>query len=89
MRLAPAAGLPAGGSGEVETQAQCVNETLRRLDVRLRFEVDKRSEDVRILVVDGGTGEVIRKVPPDYFLKAASAAADTSVARGLIMDENA
>ena len=79
---------PAGaGYAEVAQRVASVNGMLRSLDVSLRFRVDQASDAVRILVVDKSTGEVIRSIPPDYFMKAAAAAA-ASGTKGLILDEN-
>jgi uncharacterized FlaG/YvyC family protein len=77
----------AGADGaQIAQRIASVNGILRILDVGLRFRVDEGADVVRIQVVDKSTGEAIRSIPPEYFMKAAAMAA--SGTKGLILDES-
>ena len=80
------AGAGAGGA-QIAQQVASVNAILRNLDVALRFRVEEGSNTVQVQVLDKSTGEVIRSIPPEYFMKAAAAAA-ASGTKGLILDES-
>jgi uncharacterized FlaG/YvyC family protein len=72
---------------EIAARASVVNQALRNMDVRVQFQVERDAKNIKILVVDGETGDVIRKVPPDYFMKATAAATDDAGVKGIILDE--
>ncbi len=76
----PAASLEA----QVKNQAEAANSFLQRMNVRLRFNVDANSNSVLIMIVDTVNGEVIRTVPPEYFMKATQAVTQ----KGIILDED-
>lgn len=73
----------------VAAQVELVNETLRNMSVRLRFQVSKENHTVVILILDAETGELIRKIPPDYFVTATQDFAGTAGQAGLFFGESA
>ena len=92
QRVSPREGPSSGGNGEVSgaglsqlvrARADAVNRALANLDARLRFLVEE-ADEVRILVIEGETGRLIRKIPPDYFLRATEGLSESP---GLLFDE--
>jgi len=79
---------PAEAAATVEQRASVVNQMLQLMDVSVRFRIEDDSQLVRIEVVDVNTGEIIRTVPPDYFLRATQALATMTGMKGLILDED-
>ena len=67
-----------------EARARLVSEAMARMDVSLRFSVDQSSGMVMLLVVDRGSGKVLRTVSLEYFMKAVAGFQD---ATGLLLDE--
>lgn len=55
-------------SGDVEAIASEVQIFLKRLNTELRFEVDSRSRDVIVKIVDPSNDEVIRQIPTEELL---------------------
>lgn len=85
----PASGAAGSAAAEVRRtaagRAEAVNRALKRLDVRIRFQLEE-SEEVRMLVVEEETGRIIRKIPPDRFLRATEGFAENTAYAGLIYD---
>ena len=80
---------PAAAQAAVARQRSVVvNDMLRVLDVNVRFRVEEDYGLVRIEVVDGNTGEIIRTVPPEYFLRATATLPRAIGTKGLILDED-
>ena len=63
-----------------------VNATLVQAGVHLRFQLSRDDDEVVILVVDSRTGDVLKEVPPEYFLRGVEAFAEAA-GRGLLLDE--
>ena len=75
------------GGASAGLRVEVLNEALARLNVRLRFKLVEAPGATHILVVDARTGEVIKEIPPDYFLGASSGLAEEARAMGLLIDE--
>lgn len=56
---------------DMKEVARKLNETNRRLDVSLRFDVDEDSGRIIISVTDKETNELIRQIPPEEVLEIA------------------
>lgn len=84
------AGMGAGGeeAALLGEKAAAVNRLLENMDVKLRFRVEQDSGTVKILVVDGRSGQVVRTVPPEYFSRVSAPAA-ASGTTGIVIDESA
>ena len=50
--------------------AHKVREKLQSINVNIQFEVDKELGRIVIKVIDPESGEVVRKIPPEKFMKA-------------------
>ena len=61
----PKTGAP---SGDVEAIASEVQIFLKRLNTELRFEVDSRSKEVIVKIIDSSNDEVIRQIPTEELL---------------------
>ena len=88
-KVAAADGAPQGmpGHGEVLGRLETVNSFMAALKVDLRFELLEDSGALIILVLDGTTGDVIRRIPPEYFLQATLDLTGTASRAGIILDE--
>lgn len=67
-REAPAeekTGKPAAGLEKVEAIASEVQIFLKRLNTELRFEIDSKSKDVIVKIVDPASDEIIRQIPSE------------------------
>jgi uncharacterized FlaG/YvyC family protein len=49
--------------------AHKVGKKLQRINVNIQFEVDKELGRIIIKVIDPESGEVVRKIPPEKFMK--------------------
>jgi len=58
----PKTGAP---SGDVEAIASEVQIFLKRLNTELRFEVDSKSKEVIVKIVDPASDEIIRQIPSE------------------------
>ncbi len=74
---------------EVSGRVEAVNSFMSALDVDLRFELFRDSGSLVIFVVDGTTGDVIRRIPPEYFLQATLDLTGVARRAGIILDEGA
>jgi len=54
---------------KVNEMVGMIQEELEKLDVRLVFNVDEKTKDVVVKIVDPKTNEVIRQIPPEELLK--------------------
>lgn len=72
--------------GALDERVSTVNATLVQAGVRLRFQLSRESDEVVILVVDIQTGDVVRKIPPEYFRRASEGFVQGAL-RGLLLDE--
>jgi flagellar protein FlaG len=63
----------AGTAGPVRTEAAVheINEALKILSTRLRFEVDQDSGRVMVKVIDRDSGDVLRQIPSEAALQIA------------------
>jgi hypothetical protein len=75
------------GGVSVGLRVEVLNEALAGLNVRLRFKLVEAPGTTHILVVDAKTGEVIKEIPPDYFLGASTGLAEEARTMGLLIDE--
>jgi|WetSurMetagenome_2_1015567.scaffolds.fasta_scaffold554733_2 flagellar protein FlaG len=57
---------------DVEAVAKDLNTTLRMLDTKVAFAVDRSANKVIIRVVNADTDEVIRQIPPEEMLHVAA-----------------
>jgi flagellar protein FlaG len=57
---------------DVEAVAQELNNTLRMMDTKIAFSVDRSTSRVVISVINAETQEVIRQIPPDDMLHLAA-----------------
>ena len=65
-----------------------VNDTLSRMNIRLRFDIAAGPEATTgLLVVEADTGEVIREMPLEYFNKATVDFAEGAEIAGAFLDE--
>jgi uncharacterized FlaG/YvyC family protein len=81
---------PSGGAvtrGAVEPRVNTINAALKSMNVSLSFKIEENTGTVRIIVVDRETGEVIRTIPPDYFMRATADFNAAAGSKGLILDE--
>jgi len=81
---ARAAGPEAAGS--LEARVRAVNRQFASLGVHLRFHLSRDDREVVILVIDEQTGDVVKTVPPDYFMRATGGAPQAA-GQGLLVDE--
>ncbi len=56
---------PAAATADVEAIASEVQIYLKRLNTELRFEVDSKSKEVIVKIVDPSNDEVIRQIPSE------------------------
>jgi len=69
-------------------RASAINEALKKLDLSVRFRIEREEGIVRILVVERQSGEVIKTIPPERFMQATEALS-AAFMKGLIIGENA
>jgi uncharacterized FlaG/YvyC family protein len=50
--------------------AHKVRDKLQSIDVNIQFEVNKESNRIVIMVIDPESGEIVRKIPPEKYMKA-------------------
>jgi uncharacterized FlaG/YvyC family protein len=89
--------VPAGAPGAqgtvspaaVQARVEAVNAFMSSVNVDLRFDVSDRAGSMVIFVVDGTTGDVIRRIPPEYFLQATLDLTGAARSAGVILDEGA
>ncbi len=53
----------------LEKKIKSNNELLKMFNQSIRFEIDKRTNEIVIKIVDKETGELIRQIPPEELLK--------------------
>jgi len=83
---ARAGGAGPEAAGSLEAPVRAVNRRFASLGVHLRFQVSRDDREVVILVIDEQTGDVVKTVPPDYFMRATGRAPQAA-GRGLLVDE--
>ena len=54
---------------ELDEMVGFIQEELEKLNVRLVFNVDEKTKDIVVEIVDPKTNEVIRQIPPEELLK--------------------
>ncbi|MCA9772371.1 MAG: flagellar protein FlaG [Myxococcales bacterium] len=54
---------------ELRKVVESLNESVSALNTNLRFEVDERTEEVVVQIVDRETSKVIRQIPPKQLLE--------------------
>jgi len=54
-----------GGAQQHADPAKAKSKPLAQMDVRLKFEVDAKTKDVKVLILDPATHKVIRTIPAD------------------------
>ena len=54
---------------EVKQAAQEINQALKSLNDHLQFSVDTTTNSTVVKLIDDGTGQVLRQIPPDEILR--------------------
>ncbi len=57
---------------EVNEAVSMLNEQLAIAKHALRFQIDKTTDEIKVLVVDEETGKVVRTIPPEASVRLAS-----------------
>ena len=57
---------------EVNEAVSTLNEQLAIAKHALRFQIDKTTDEIKVLVVDEETGKVVRTIPPEASVRLAS-----------------
>ncbi|RSL29970.1 flagellar biosynthesis protein FlaG [Salibacterium salarium] len=71
-------------SEELQKQADGVNEMLEATHTNLKFNVHDKLDQVFVQVLERGTEEVIREIPPEKFLDVKASMLEQA---GLLVDE--
>ncbi len=75
--------------GDIQARVEAVNAFMSSVNVDLRFDVSGGAGSTVIFVIDGTTGDVIRRIPPEYFLQATIDLTGAARSAGVILDEGA
>ena len=73
-------------SEDVDTAVREINEFVQVIRRDLQFSVDEQSGRTVITVLDSGTQEIVRQIPPEKLVKAAE---NIEQLRGLLFDAEA
>ncbi len=57
---------------DLEQSTEQLNRTVEAFNIKLRFKVDQENEEMYIYLIDTVEGKVIRRIPPETLLEAAS-----------------
>lgn len=70
----------------IEQQSETLNQVVQLFNHKLKFEVDERSDNVIVKIVDSQSGETIRQIPPEDMLNMK---ARLNEVLGMMFDEKA
>ncbi len=68
------------------SQTETLNEVVKLFNHQLKFEVDDRSDEIVVKIIDTDSGEVVRQIPPEEILNMR-ARIDEVI--GMMVDEKA
>lgn len=71
-------------SPDLERVANKLNKTSEAFDIGIRFQIDRESGEVFVLVIDKNEGKIIRRIPPENMVRMAT---QLQYAIGLLVNE--
>jgi len=73
-----------GQSLDLEKVANKLNKATEAFDISIRFQIDRESGEVYVLVIDKNEGKIIRRIPPEDMVRMAT---QLQYAIGLLVNE--